>query len=128
MAEGLEVFSSFVLDEEKELTLTILEKHLGRSVGLLQGGTEEDQIYRVSISDGDKDNASAELLKEFHVYSKNQYSNILSVEKAAAMCDRRSQARNDKERRSKLGNVMFILSFAPMVGMRTRISANNQYP
>ena len=86
MAEGLEVFSSFVFDEEKELTLTILEKHLGRSVGLLQGGTEEDQIYRVKsiTSDGDKDNASAELLKEFHVYSKNQYSNILSVENTPA--------------------------------------------
>ena len=63
MAEGLEVFSSFVLDEEKELTLTILEKHLGRSVGLLQGGTEEDKIYRVTItSDDDKDNASEKKL------------------------------------------------------------------
>ena len=131
MAEGLEVFSSFVFDEEKELTLTILEKHLGRSVGLLQGGTEEDQIYRVKsiTSDGDKDNASAELLKEFHVYSKNQYSSILSVDKLQqymiGMCDRRSQARNDKERYKKLGNVMFILSFAPMVGQIRHIDSTD---
>jgi len=63
IAEVLEVFSSCVLDEEKELTLTILEKHLGRSVGLLQGGTEEDKIYRVTItSDDDKDNASEKKL------------------------------------------------------------------
>jgi len=41
------------------------------------------------------------------------------------MCDRRSQARNDKERRSKLGNVMFILSFAPMVGQIRHIDSTD---
>ena len=49
MAEGLEVFSSFVLDEEKELTLTILEKHLGRSVGVVEVFTAKQKIPALSL-------------------------------------------------------------------------------
>ncbi len=62
LAQLFEEFSEFVLNEERDKCLQILQDDidtdgggLGASVGELQGGNEAFSIYRVSFPDGDDD-------------------------------------------------------------------------
>lgn len=114
MAQALDAFSAFVLEEEREKCQEILDKHMGESVGELQGGSGEHAIYRVLITD-DEEGATGELLREF-----GAYANVLTVEKLKqymlGMCSRRSVMRDDGKKYTELGNLMFILTFGPTNG------------
>jgi hypothetical protein len=116
LAEALEAFSEFILEEEKEKCLAILDKHDGASVGELQGGSDQHDIYRVSITEED-DDAVAELLRLFRG-SSPRYANVLTIDKLRrymlGMCDKRSNASSRNYR--TLGNLMFILAFGPTFG------------
>ena len=97
MAEALESFSNFVLEEEKAMCQSILDENRGDSVGELQGGSLKHSIYRVLITD-DEDEAAARLLGGFHSSKQGRrYASILTVDKLTrymlGMCERRSQAR-----------------------------------
>ena len=69
MAEAMECFSTFVLEDEQEKCRAILDKHLGRSVGELQGGSQDFDIFRVLITheeeSGEDGAAADELLEAF---------------------------------------------------------------
>jgi hypothetical protein len=116
LAEALEAFSEFILVEEKEACLAILDKHDGASVGELQGGSDQHDIYRVSITEDD-DDAVAELTRLFRVFSP-RYGNVLTMDKLKrymlGMCDKRSTVSSRNYR--TLGNLMFILAFGPTFG------------
>ena len=124
LAEALEAFSEFVLVEEKETCLAILDKHDGASVGELQGGSDQHDIYRVSITEDD-DDAMAELTRLFR-NSSPRYANVLTMDKLRrymlGMCDKRSR---QFEYRT-LGNLMIILSFGPTFGQVRHI--DHMYP
>jgi hypothetical protein len=117
MAQALEAFSLFVLEEEKEKCQAIIDRHMGKSVGELMGGSEQHEVYRVLITD-DENEAAAELLKEFHSSGK-RYASALTIEKLQqymlGMCEKRSRTRRC-EKYTKLGNLMFILAFGPTNG------------
>jgi hypothetical protein len=56
LARSLERFSQFVLEDERELCLGILDVHLEKddgSVGELQGGSDAHRIYRAVLPDDD---------------------------------------------------------------------------
>lgn len=119
IAQALGAFSLFVLDEEQDKCHAIIEKHMGKSAGPLQGGSDEHEIYRVSITD-DEDEAAAEMLKEFHTSQQGKrYATVLTMAKLEhymlAMCDKRSRIRGCKKY-TRLGNLMFILAFGPTHG------------
>jgi hypothetical protein len=119
MAQALEAFSLFVLEEEKRKCQTIIDRHMGKSVGELMGGSEQHEVYRVLITDG-KHEAAAELLREFHASPLGKrYANILTIDKIQqymlGMCEKRSRTRRC-EKYTKLGNLMFILAFGPTNG------------
>jgi hypothetical protein len=141
MAQALEAFSSFVLEEEPAKCHSILEKHMehGDCVGELQGGSDQSSIYRVLLPQEEEDDqnfdgapASGELFREF--YSSNggkQFANVFTVKKLRqymlGMCEKRSQLLNEvgtdlngrKQTRVKytnLGNLMLILSFGSIWG------------
>lgn len=122
LAQALEDFSRFVLHDESDLCQKILLAHLGESVGELQGGSEEHEIYRVSIPQkelGESTNsiAAMELLREFNssCKQKNELSYEKLVQYMLGMCDRRSQKRGSRKC-TKLGNLMFILTFGQTHG------------
>lgn len=126
MAEALESFSNFVLEEEKAMCQSILDENRGDSVGELQGGSLEHSIYRVLITD-DEDEAAARLLGGFHSSKQGRrYASILTVDKLTrymlGMCERRSQARCCRKYKT-LGNFMFILSFGPVGGQVRHIDS-----
>eukprot|EP00557_Chaetoceros_sp_GSL56_P002797 CAMPEP_0176501248 /NCGR_PEP_ID=MMETSP0200_2-20121128/14054_1 /TAXON_ID=947934 /ORGANISM="Chaetoceros sp., Strain GSL56" /LENGTH=447 /DNA_ID=CAMNT_0017900111 /DNA_START=311 /DNA_END=1655 /DNA_ORIENTATION=+ len=119
MAEAMESFSLFVLDEEPDLCKEILENDRTESVGLLQGGNDIYSIYRVMINGIDDPNHYRKpvtlLLNEFYSrHSGKKYRDIFTVEKLKEymllMCQRRSNSRNCGDFAS-LGNLMFILQF-----------------
>ena len=59
LARSLERFSQFVLEDERELCLGILDVHLEKddgSVGELQGGSDAHRIYRAVLPDDDDEN------------------------------------------------------------------------
>ena len=117
MAQTLEAFASFLLDQQPEMTEAILAKYSGSSVGELQGGSEEHSIYRVLITENPND-VAAELLREFHSAHPRflHNNNNLTAEKLQnymlSMCNRRVDGR----KYSKLGNFMFIMSFGAAQG------------
>lgn len=119
MAEAMESFSSFVLEEEPDICKGILDNDSTDSVGLLQGGSDHFSIYRVIIT-GDEDPLNSckpvtLILNEFYLHSMGRkYKNILTVERLReymlSMCQRRSNSRDCGDFVS-LGNLMFILQF-----------------
>lgn len=120
MAEAFDAFSHFVLKEEPQKCEAILEKHMSRGgdcVGALQGGNETYEIYRVLISSSNQDldendtAASSELLSEFHACYSG-YTNMLTKKRLHDYMLSVCSSRGIK----KLGNIMFILSFGPVVG------------
>jgi hypothetical protein len=119
MAQALEAFSLFVLEEEKIKCQAIIDRHMGRSVGQLMGGSEQHEVYRVHITDDDHE-AAAEMLQEFHASPPGKrYANVLTMEKLQqymlGMCEKRSRRRRC-EKFTKLDNLMFILAFGPTNG------------
>ena len=119
MAQALEAFSSFILEEEHEKCQAILDNHTGESVGELQGGSDQHSIYRVLIPDDDNDangnDAAVVLLKEFHSSRQGKrYLNVLTIERLKqymlGMCERRTKDRGGRKY-TQLGNFMFILQF-----------------
>ena len=124
-AEAFDAFSRFVLHEEKERCLEILEEDLrrgGRSVGELQGGTEDHGIYRLSFPaeyceegcDGDHGNAALRLIEFYNEHHRGNKHSLLTVTKIKSymlgMCDRRTYERSC-ETYGSLGNVMLIMQF-----------------
>lgn len=116
-------FSNFVLHQEKNTCIEILENDLingGGSVGELQGGSDVYSIYRVSFpwDDNDtttnKNNAAVQLLTLFNEQTGQSTKSSLTIEKIKqymlGMCDRRSNERNCTYYTS-LGNLMFIMQF-----------------
>lgn len=124
MAQALEEFSSFVLREQA--CQEILDKHMGLTVGALQGGSEQHEIYRVSIT-RDHDGAAAEWMRAFHASPQGKrFINVLTVDKLEhymlGMCDRRSSRRGGRTY-EKLGNLMFILAFGHADGQVRHIDS-----
>ena len=128
IAKEFQAFSSFILHEEAEKCLEILDSSTSDSVGELQGGNDNYSIYRVSFpEDEDSDdndgfncnNVALKLLNEFN--QRNQsISQPLKAEEIKqyllGMCDRRSSDRGTRKYTS-LGNLMFILQFGgPTLG------------
>lgn len=119
MAEAMNNFSSFVLEEEPDICKEILDNDSTDSVGLLQGGSDHFSIYRVIIT-GDEDPLNSckpvtLILNEFYLHSLGRkYTNILTVERLReymlSMCQLRSNSRDCGDFVS-LGNLMFILQF-----------------
>ena len=106
MADELEALSQFVLFDEREMCQCIIQRHIGHTVGELQGGNDDHEIYRVSITENSKDCVS-ELMSAFG-------STVLTKEALRQymlqMCTKRDPIYN------RLGNLMFILSFGPVQG------------
>jgi len=118
MADAFEAFSHFVLFENAAECQSILEKYMGKCVGALQGGSDSFDIYRVAISlDHDEDHslpshsATYELIHAFHSWYPN-YANYFTTDSLKlymlGICAQRGI--------KKLGNLMFIMSFGPVVG------------
>ncbi len=140
VASLLEDFSHFVLFEEKQTCLQILQQDMSDSVGELQGGNDDFSIYRVSLpsdidDDGEEEeriferqdnrakykNAALELLQRFHHHKSIKSQNKLTIKKIKhymlGMCDRRSRERHEARNYTSLGNLMFILQFGgPTMG------------
>ena len=106
-ASTFDEFSNFVLQQEKDTCLEILENDDTGCVGELQGGSDAYSIYRVSfpINDGDGDdddnsttednNAAVKLLNLFNKHTgRSSKSAALTIEKIKqymlSMCARRS--------------------------------------
>jgi hypothetical protein len=141
MAEAFDAFSLFVLHDEREKCQAIIDKHVGQTVGQLQGGTDEYEIYRVTVMTEDDDDATStttspsslsaaqELLQAFYEsWQGKRYVPILTIDKLKqymlGMCERRSRTRDgDSTRYAKLGNLMFILSFGPTDGQVRHIDS-----
>lgn len=122
MAEAMEAFSHFVLEEEKDLCQQILIRHLGRSVGELQGGSSDFEIYRVMISEddsGEDGEATDELLGAFY-NAHFRYRHVMTKHKLQQymlqMCQRRVDLRGGNQTYEKLGNLMLILTFGKTQG------------
>ena len=125
LASVFDEFSNFVLHQEKDTCIEILENDDSGCVGELQGGSDAYSIYRVSfpINDDDGDdsttednnNAAVKLLNLFNKHTgRSSKSSALTIEKIKeymlGMCSRRSRERNCVSYTS-LGNLMFIMQF-----------------
>ena len=125
IAQAFGEFSHFVLHEEKDACIEILENDLcrgGDSVGELQGGSDVFSIYRVSFPSHDCDgeysgdkkhsNAAVQLVELFNQQNGQSNKAALTTEKIKqymlGMCDRRSRERSCDSYTS-LGNLMFIM-------------------
>ena len=129
MANAMDAFSSFVLYEEREWCRTILENHMGTTVGALQGGNDNEEIYRVLIND-DEHGACGELINKFRISSRDgkKFAPLLTVDRfeeyMLGMCDRRSLSRSSR-RCTKVNNIMFILTFGCTNGQVRHIDKMN---
>ena len=127
MAKAMEAFSIFVLEDERESCLRILQldKYCDE-VGELQGGNDDYSIYRVVITNNSNNNSGAvsELLNLFHKQSNNNYL-ILTTESLQEYLLGMSRDRFDIEFDS-LTNVMLVLSFGPTIGQVRHI--DHTYP
>ena len=127
LASTFNEFSNFVLHQEKDTCIEILENDDSGCVGELQGGSDAYSIYRVSFpindddGDGDGDsnieynnNAAVKLLNLFNKHTGSSRKSALTLEKIKRymliMCARRSRERNCVSYTS-LGNLMFIMQF-----------------
>ena len=146
LADAYSAFSTFVLDDEAEQCISVIEKHLSRGgdgggVGYLSGGGDEYDIYRlnIAITNNDDDNhyssgaAASELLDMFHnSHEGKRYRRTLTYEKLTqymiGMCERHrceseQQQQEDNiisssssRRYDRVGNLMLILNFGPTPG------------
>jgi len=122
LASTFDEFSNFVLQQEKDTCLEILENDDTGCVGELQGGSDAYSIYRVSFPINDDDsniednnNAAVQLLYLFNRHTgRSSKSAALTIDKIKqymlSMCARRSRERNCVSYAS-LGNIMFIMQF-----------------
>ena len=129
MADAMHSFSSFVLDEEREQCQEILENHMGATVGALQGGSDDEEIYRVTINDDEK-SACGELIEKFRNSSREgkRFAPMLTLERfeeyMLGMCERRSLSRSCR-RCTRVNNIMFILTFGCTNGQVRHIDKMN---
>jgi len=129
MANAMDAFSSFVLYEGREECRTILENHMGTTVGALQGGNDDEEVYRVLINE-DENGACGELVSKFRSSSREgkKIAPLLTPgrfeEYMLGMCDRRSLSRNCR-RCTRLNNIMFILTFGCVNGQVRHIDKMN---
>ena len=129
MVNAMSAFSFFVLYEEREQCKTILENHMGATVGALQGGSDDEEIYRVTIND-DENSACGELLSKFQSGSREgkRFASLLTLSKfedyMLGMCDRRSLSRSCR-RCTRVNNIMFILTFGCTNGQVRHIDKMN---
>ena len=129
MVDAMDAFSFFVLYEEREECRSILENHMGATVGALQGGSDDEEIYRVVIDD-DVKSACGELLQRFRSSSREgkKFASLLTLDKfeeyMLGMCDRRSLSRSCR-RCTRVNNIMFILTFGSTIGQVRHIDKMN---
>ncbi|KAL7451147.1 hypothetical protein ACHAWC_002986 [Mediolabrus comicus] len=146
LADAYSAFSTFVLEDEAERCISIIEKHLSRGgdgggVGYLSGGGDEYDIYRLNIAITNNDDnhhsdgaAASELLDMFHnSHEGKRYRRILTYEKLTqymiGMCERHrceseqqqdniiiSSSSSSSRRYDRVGNLMLILNFGPTPG------------
>lgn len=146
-AHALEAFGHFVLVEQPDKTLALLEQQIDSSsslVGELSGGNSAHSIYRLSIPQHDEayhatattnsNKGAAELLLD--AFAEKYPNSSLTVHKLHQymlnMCNRRSRRRQecsndliDDRTYSRLGNLMFILSLGPVHGQVRHIDHMN---
>lgn len=146
-ARALEAFAHFVLVEQPDKTLALLEQQIDSSsslVGELSGGNSAHSIYRLSIPQHDEayhatattnsNKGAAELLLD--AFAEKYPNSSLTVHKLDQymlnMCNRRSRRRQecsndliDDPTYSRLGNLMFILSLGPVHGQVRHIDHMN---
>ena len=124
---ALEAFAHFVLFTEREQCRMILDNaHAG--VGVLQGGNNKEEIYRVIIND-DEHGGCNELLRTFRTTVEGKMlSHLLTMDKLEeymiGMCDRRSSLRSTR-RCTRVNNLMYILTFGETGGQIRHIDAMN---
>lgn len=129
MADAMDAFASFVLYEEREACKEILENHMGATVGALQGGNDDEEIYRVTIND-DKRSACGELIEKFRSSSREgkRFAPMLALDRfeeyMLGMCDRRAMSRSCR-RCTRVNNIMFILTFGCTIGQVRHIDKMN---
>ena len=150
MAEALEAFANFVLIEQPDQTLAMLEQYSQNgscSVGELSGGNTLHSIYRVSIPQTQEDTTlhankkgAAEVLLE--AFAEQHPQPKLTFDKLQQymlnMCNRRRKRRHRSSNEeddpanvfedrtySRLGNLMFILSLGPVHGQVRHIDHMN---
>eukprot|EP00536_Pseudo-nitzschia_multiseries_P008886 jgi/Psemu1/288094/fgenesh1_pg.235_\ len=129
MVDAMDAFSSFVLFEAREECKEIIENHMGRSVGALQGGNDDEEIYRVLINDDEK-GACCELIRRFRSRSREgkKFASLLTPDKfeeyMLGMCDRRSVSRSCSKCK-RVNNIMFILTFGKTIGQVRHIDKMN---
>lgn len=102
----MEAFATFVLDEQPQQSLAVLEENHDGSVGELQGGGEH-AIYRVEINDDDESVVSRLLRAHGHGLT------VKCIRRHMLMCQ-------DIER---LENFMLVLAFGPTTGQIRHIDA-----
>ena len=115
MANALREFADFVVVTDVDICTAILDRHMDKTVGALQGGSDRHDIYRVSI---EPNSAATELLNAFYDSRQGKRCrDILTIPKLRhymlALCDKRNSTR---QRYTKLGNLMFILCTGPVNG------------
>jgi hypothetical protein len=129
MAAAMDAFSSFVLFEERDRCKEILESHMGNTVGALQGGSDDEEIYRVTIDD-ETNSACGELLNAFKSTGRHakRLANLLTLDKfeeyMLGMCDKRCLARSCR-RCTRVNNSLFILTFGNTNGQVRHIDKMN---
>ena len=130
-AQALEAFSEFCLEQEPEQCLSLIQRHLSSTAGILQGGSDAHEIYRLVLEQQeDNQNSTTTLaagndLMRFFVTSAagRRYASTLTVPKLQAymlsMCDQfqlQGQHNGCSRQYTQLGNLMLILSFGPVPG------------
>ena len=102
----MEAFAAFVLEEQAQQSLAILEENCDGSVGELQGGGEH-AIYRVEITDDDESVVSQLLRAHGHGLT------VERIRRHMLMC----------QDVSRLDNFMLVLAFGPTKGQIRHIDA-----
>ena len=128
LADAYSAFSTFVLEDEAERCISIIEKHLSRGggdgggVGYLSGGGDEYDIYRlnIAITNNDDDShhssgaAASELLHMFHnSHEGKRYRRTLTYEKLTqymiGMCERH-RCESEQQQQDNIINSSFSSS------------------
>lgn len=127
MGLAMQAFCTYVLEERRQESLELILDHLGDSVGELQGGSNEHEIYRLSMENTDSNStntAASQLLDLFHKSSRGRrYAKVITIPRLfdyiLGMCRRRYENRRRQSVEAPvvaLANVMFILSFGATHG------------
>lgn len=102
---------------------------MGATVGALQGGNDDEEIYRVIIND-DENGACGQLIRAFRSSSREgrRLAPMLTLNKfeeyMLGMCDRRSLSRSCRSC-TRVNNIMFILTFGCTIGQVRHIDKMN---